>query len=307
MSIIPSFPYTLANGTTADASQVMADFLQIQTDVNTFAAPLASPAFTGIPTAPTPLSTDSSGTLATTSFVTTAIAALSTIYAPIASPTFTGTLTAPVIVATTSATISGLLSANSLAIAGAASIGTTLSVSGAATLASVTVAGAAILGAGSTAVTQAYTDSSTKIATTGFVRLRTTPNPSQSAVASPTGTNSGTPTMMGLAGSFTAMTTGQFLLIVTLTVLGNNSGVYQIQYGTGSAPANGAAVVGTAAGQPLAPNADIANASAANAITLVGIVTGLVVGTTYWLDITQACPSGNFVTPSKAGIIAVEL
>lgn len=36
--ISPSYPYTLQNGTTADASQVMADFNQIQGDTNTNAA-----------------------------------------------------------------------------------------------------------------------------------------------------------------------------------------------------------------------------------------------------------------------------
>lgn len=36
--ISPSYPVTLQNGTTADASQVMSDFYQIQNDVNTFAA-----------------------------------------------------------------------------------------------------------------------------------------------------------------------------------------------------------------------------------------------------------------------------
>lgn len=38
MTISPSYPYTLTNGTTADATQVMADFLQIQNDVNANAA-----------------------------------------------------------------------------------------------------------------------------------------------------------------------------------------------------------------------------------------------------------------------------
>jgi hypothetical protein len=54
-------------------------------------APLASPAFTGNPTAPTQTSTDNTTKLATTAFVTTAAAAK----APLASPTFTGTPAAP--------------------------------------------------------------------------------------------------------------------------------------------------------------------------------------------------------------------
>lgn len=40
-----SYPYTLANGTTADASQVMANFSAIQNCANTSLAPLASPSF----------------------------------------------------------------------------------------------------------------------------------------------------------------------------------------------------------------------------------------------------------------------
>lgn len=58
---------------------------------NLGAAPIASPAFTGTPTAPTPASNDSSTNLATTEFVQDLVAPL----APINSPAFTGTPTAP--------------------------------------------------------------------------------------------------------------------------------------------------------------------------------------------------------------------
>jgi phage-related tail fiber protein len=54
-------------------------------------APLASPAFTGMPTAPTPDAADSSTKLATTEYVTV----LDALKAPLASPAFTGTPTAP--------------------------------------------------------------------------------------------------------------------------------------------------------------------------------------------------------------------
>jgi hypothetical protein len=59
---------------------------------------LASPALTGTPTAPTPVSTDNSTTLATTAFVK------GFGYAPIASPAFTGTPTAPTAAADTNTT-----------------------------------------------------------------------------------------------------------------------------------------------------------------------------------------------------------
>lgn len=54
-------------------------------------ATVASPAFTGTPTAPTPTPGDVSTKIATTSFVSNAISAL----APLASPAFTGTPSAP--------------------------------------------------------------------------------------------------------------------------------------------------------------------------------------------------------------------
>ena len=59
-------------------------------------APLASPVFTGNPTAPTATAGDSSTSIATTAFVSGAITALNiSQYAPLASPEFTGTPTAP--------------------------------------------------------------------------------------------------------------------------------------------------------------------------------------------------------------------
>jgi hypothetical protein len=58
-------------------------------------ATLASPAFTGTPTAPTATTGDNSTKLATTAFVQAAVALAGGSYAPLASPAFTGTPTAP--------------------------------------------------------------------------------------------------------------------------------------------------------------------------------------------------------------------
>jgi hypothetical protein len=57
------------------------------------AAPLASPVFTGNPTAPTPATTDDDTSLATTAFVKNVVGAAG--HAPIESPAFTGNPTAP--------------------------------------------------------------------------------------------------------------------------------------------------------------------------------------------------------------------
>lgn len=67
---------------------------------DTSRAPLASPAFTGVPTAPTATAGTNTTQLATTAFVTTADA----LKANLASPTFTGTPAAPTAAAGTSTT-----------------------------------------------------------------------------------------------------------------------------------------------------------------------------------------------------------
>ena len=67
----------------------------VQTQINT-KAPIASPTFTGTPVAPTAVPGTNTTQLATTEFVTYAVAPK----APIASPTFTGTATSPQFVST---------------------------------------------------------------------------------------------------------------------------------------------------------------------------------------------------------------
>lgn len=67
MTISASYPYNLQNGTTADATQVMADFLQIQNDVNANAAHNgANSDITSLLGLTTPLSIAQGGTGSTT-------------------------------------------------------------------------------------------------------------------------------------------------------------------------------------------------------------------------------------------------
>lgn len=66
----------------------LADQTDLQTELN-LKAPLASPAFTGNPTAPTPATGDNDTSVATTAFVKAQG------YAPLASPALTGNPTAP--------------------------------------------------------------------------------------------------------------------------------------------------------------------------------------------------------------------
>lgn len=67
MSIISTLPYTLTNGTTADATQVMSDFNQIVNNVNANAAANGANAdITSLSALSTPLSIGQGGTGATT-------------------------------------------------------------------------------------------------------------------------------------------------------------------------------------------------------------------------------------------------
>lgn len=69
------------------------NFAATMTTALALKAPLASPALTGTPTAPTPITADNSVAIATTAFVRALIASLA--LAPLASPALTGTPTAP--------------------------------------------------------------------------------------------------------------------------------------------------------------------------------------------------------------------
>ena len=66
---LANMPALTIKGNNANGSSVPADLTVAQTMTLLGAAPLASPAFTGTPTAPTPASSDSSTTLATTAYV----------------------------------------------------------------------------------------------------------------------------------------------------------------------------------------------------------------------------------------------
>jgi hypothetical protein len=134
---------------------------------------------------------------------------------------------------------------------------------------------------------------------------------SQSSVATPTAPGSTSAyTMQGLAGSIKPTRSG----VVTITVSGRISvptgsaagtGMYYaLYYGTGSAPSNGATLTGTVIGD--APGASIPAAiSAAELIpfSVTGVVSGLTVGTTYWIDLAAK----SLVTASAAAVQTVNV
>ena len=131
------------------------------------------------------------------------------------------------------------------------------------------------------------------------------------AVAStnPTGTTSTTGVMMGLGRqatpttfALTAPTSGNVLITASGTLannVANGAGWVGLYYGTGLAPANGAAVTGGGIVQAVNFRAQAANDS--TPFCFAGVLSGLVAGTTYWIDL-YAAATGTAGTTTVGGI-----
>ena len=114
--------------------------------------------------------------------------------------------------------------------------------------------------------------------------------------------------MLGLAGSFVPNTGGNAILSVTgditCSVIGDGA-TLQIAYGTGAAPANNAALAGTPAAKALT---FIASTVAGRMpFNLTAYVTGLVAGTTYWVDLAVQNLTGGTATIANVNVVAMEV
>lgn len=138
------------------------------------------------------------------------------------------------------------------------------------------------------------------------------------SLTNPTGTTSTTGVMMGLGGTATITPHGSGIVLIIITgnmavspTTDNGFTVSaQIRYGTGTAPANAAALTGTAVGgniKTLMANGNNQWFFSLNAI-VGGGGTPLTVGTNYWIDAAVAAPTGT-VTASINNVVisAVEL
>ena len=132
----------------------------------------------------------------------------------------------------------------------------------------------------------------------------------QGSAQNPTGTSTGTPgVMMGLAGTITP----KYGTAIHVTINGNafvatalDAGVFQIAYGTGTAPGNGVAATGTAVGSKILFTPTTTTERMPFSTTAV--ITGLSAGTAYWLDlILIATVAGNAVTVQNTAIAAFEI
>lgn len=131
---------------------------------------------------------------------------------------------------------------------------------------------------------------------------------SQSTPADPTGTTNTTGLMMGLAGSVTPVTTGRILILVSgdiSSTLTGDGAKFQIRYGTGSAPANAAALTGTAVGGLVNMLAAANNQRVP--FSLQAIVTGLTLTTALWIDIGLAAVTGGTAAAKNISITTVEI
>jgi hypothetical protein len=128
----------------------------------------------------------------------------------------------------------------------------------------------------------------------------------QAQPANPTGTNSLTGLMMGLAGSITPTLTGRLMITISGDIsnnTGSDGGTVQIRYGTGSAPANADALTGNAIGTLIRAIAGTVTVP----FSVQAVVTGLSVGTAYWLDLGLAAITGGTASIFDVSVTAIEI
>jgi hypothetical protein len=126
--------------------------------------------------------------------------------------------------------------------------------------------------------------------------------------AAPTATASLTAVMMGIGAFITPVISNR----VEITISGQmgNSTVadgttVQLRYGTGAAPANGAAVTGTQAG--ISQTITSVTAAQGGGFSITAIVTGLVVGQPIWMDAALQAVTGGSASITGVTICANEI
>jgi hypothetical protein len=121
-----------------------------------------------------------------------------------------------------------------------------------------------------------------------FGTIHTTPS-------NPTGTTSAPGVMCGLNQV-------RCLVIINGNLFTNAGASVQLSYGTGTAPANGAALTGTAVGTALGTSA-----GPSVPVTLSAIISGLTLGTPYWIDIIQVSSTGALINIQNVTVTITEI
>jgi hypothetical protein len=116
---------------------------------------------------------------------------------------------------------------------------------------------------------------------------------------------------LGSTCAFTPGATGKVLVTVAgvfTTATGSVNMTIAGRYGTGTAPANGAADTGTAFGSSAAPSFHPPGTAVNGAFTVTGLITGLTVGTAYWLDLSvKTSNASDAASVSNLSVTVVEL
>lgn len=135
-----------------------------------------------------------------------------------------------------------------------------------------------------------------------YAPIRATANGSSPGVGTAAG-----PVMGGLAVSFTPATSGNVQFIGALTVSNSTAGdgcVVAFAYGTGTAPTHNASATGTTTGTNINGTSSANNANVP--LPVAGYVTGLTLGTPYWLDVQYSAASGGTCTVQSYNAQALE-
>jgi hypothetical protein len=126
--------------------------------------------------------------------------------------------------------------------------------------------------------------------------------------AAPASTTSTTLVMAGLAETITPANTGKVLVILSGSATNSTTGIngtVGARYGTGTPPANGAAVTGTRFGGVADQGVHNGSVSAGSAFIFQQVLT-LTANTTYWFDLCQSTASNTASLPAVA-VSLVEL
>ncbi len=115
--------------------------------------------------------------------------------------------------------------------------------------------------------------------------------------------------MAGLAGSITPVFSGTVLLTISGD-MANASGIgegvqVQASYGTGTAPTSATAVTGTQCGGLQKYNSSTTGGKVPFSVNC--LITGMTVGTAYWLDLTEAQVAGGTASISDVSVSAIEV
>lgn len=137
--------------------------------------------------------------------------------------------------------------------------------------------------------------------------------PAAGRPANPATTTSASLVMMGLGVSFTpsASGSGRALVIASgsvTTLVGSVPMGVGGRFGTGSAPANGAAVTGSRFGAATDQTIRPAGITGGVGICIADVLTGLTPGTTYWFDLALSTTNASDAAQlQSASIVTVEL